>query len=146
MVTRESTVELVRAFWDKFTADDLDAVEAMMSQDVVRLGPRKDDEEDISRGRDAYMTYLRAIKSTMPSHGGRILDAVASQNGRRGFLNCIEIVALDPGSTDTIESKAFLIFDVNNEGLICLIDIFWKQPAKDISWTRVKELNEAAAI
>lgn len=145
MVSREGTAELVRAFWERFTAGDLAAVEAMMAPDVVRIGPRKDDEEDISRGRDAYMTYLRNIRATMPSHGGRVIDAVASPDGRRGFLNCVEIVALGPGSKEIIESNAFLVFDINEQGLIAMIDIFWKQPARDIGWTRVKELNEAAA-
>lgn len=145
MITCESSAALVRAFWERLVAGDLDEVEAMMVPDVVRIGPRKDDPEDISHGRDAYMTYIRSIKATMPLHDGWVLDAVASPDGRRGFLNLIEVVALEPNSTETIESNAFLVFDINDQGLITLIDIFWKQPAKDIGWTRVKELNDAAA-
>jgi hypothetical protein len=56
----------------------------------------------------------------------------------------MEVVALKPGSSDTIEVQVVLLCYLNDDSKIREMDIFWKQPSKNIDWTDAQNLSDSA--
>ncbi|MET0984299.1 MAG: nuclear transport factor 2 family protein [Steroidobacteraceae bacterium] len=144
MPTYQQSSEIGRTFWDSFIAGDIDTFASLLADDVVRLGPRDGNPDDVIRGKQPYVKFIRDIKATMPAHGGRTGVVGASPDGSWAFVHCIEVVATSPGSTKTVDVSNVLMMRINAAGLIDEIDIFRKEPSEDIGWTKATELMDAS--
>jgi hypothetical protein len=145
MPSLKKACETGRQFWDSFIVGDIDAFSAILAPDVVRLGPKSGNAQDVIRGKESYVNFIRDIKKTMPVHGGHTGHVGASADGRWVFVQCVEVVALAAGSTETTDVSNVLMMRINDDGLIDEIDIFRKEPEQDISWTKAADLMEASS-
>lgn len=144
MPDANSAAEIGRQFWDTFCANELDKTIDLLADDIVRIGPHDNIPSDIIRGKDAYAPFLRDIKAAMPAHGGTTYAVGGSADGRKSFVHCMEIVAINPHSTQTYEVQVSLILDLNEAGRITKVDCYWKQPSVNIDWTDAANLTAEA--
>lgn len=147
MLSAEQAVAQVTKYWDWYGTGDIDAIAEILAPDVKRIGPHDGDEGDQTEGRDEYTSFMANARKMMPSGGTRSLEGVATADGRRVFFHGIEIVPLSPAGDDNVEVNVVLICDLNDDGLITQVDIFWKQPpARLEEWTQLERLNAAAEL
>jgi len=139
-----AAAEVGRKFWDTFCANRLDETAALLADDVVRVGPHDGVASDVIRGKAAYAAFLHDIKKAMPAHGGETYAVGGSPDGRKAFVHCMEIVALDPRSAETYEVQVALVLDLDDDGKIAKVDCYWKQPAVNIDWTDAVNLSAEA--
>lgn len=144
MIDSHAAAEIARIFWDTFCANELDKTVDMLADDVVRIGPRDNDEADVIRGKTAYGAFLHDIKKAMPTHGGETYFVGGSPDGRTAFIQCMEIVALNPHATETYEVQVALVLSLTANGKISKVNCFWKHPSVDINWTEAERLISAA--
>jgi hypothetical protein len=144
MSDANTAAETARKFWDTFCANELDKTVDLLADDIVRIGPHDGVKSDIIRGKQPYAAFLHDIKKAMPAHGGETYSVGGSADGRKAFIHCMEIVAINPRSTKTYNVQVALILDVNAQGKITKVDCYWKQPNVDIDWTDAANLSSEA--
>ncbi len=144
MLDANGAAEVGRQFWDTFCANELDKTIDLLADDLVRVGPHDNVESDIIRGKAAYAGFLHDIKKAMPAHGGVTYCVGGSADGRKAFVHCMEIVALNPHTTVTYNVQVSLILDLDANGKISKVDCFWKQPSANIDWTDATNLSAEA--
>lgn len=141
-----SAAETGRQFWDTFCANQLDRTIDLLADDLVRIGPHDGVRSDIIRGKDAYAAFLHDIKKAMPAHGGETYAVGGSPDGRKAFVHCMEIVAINPHTTETYNVQVSLILDLDDNGKITKVDCYWKQPSVNIDWTDAANLSVEAQV
>jgi ketosteroid isomerase-like protein len=145
MLDANGAAEVGRQFWDTFCANELDKTIDLLADDLVRVGPHDNIESGIIRGKAEYGQFLRDIKRAMPAHGGETYSVGGSPDGRKSFVHCYEIVAINPHSTETYNVQVALVLDLNDQGKITKVDCYWKQPSVNIAWTIADTLQKEAA-
>lgn len=144
MSNANAAAEIGQKFWDTFCANELDQTVDLLADDIVRIGPHDKVETDVIRGKKAYAAFLYDIKKAMPKHGGETYAVGGSPDGRKAFVHCMEIVAINPHSSTTYNVQVSLILDLDARGKITKVDCYWKQPATNIDWTDAKNLSASA--
>lgn len=144
MVSAVEAADVARRFWDTFCANDLTSTIDLLSDQIVRVGPRDGADADIITGKAAYGEFLYDIKKAMPAHGGETYATGGSADGRKAFIQCMEIVALNPHATETYHVQVSLVLDLDEVGKITKVDCYWKQPAANIGWTEAENLSAEA--
>lgn len=144
MPTAEQAVAQATRFWEAFGAGDMDVVAETFAPNVRRIGPFAGDEGDGRQGKDEYVAFIANAKKTQPAGYTKNLDAVATPDGRRVYFHGIEVVSPKPGEQASMEVNVVMIMDLNEEGLITLIDIYWKQPASELGWVQADRLEAVA--
>ena len=109
---------LVARYLERLVAHDWAALEALLAEDVVRIGPYG----DTFTGRDGYVAYLSGLMPTLPGYGmevHRVLNAGA--NGKTVVAELTETVEIDGAPLHTAEA---LVFDFDDAGHIARIGVF----------------------
>ncbi len=113
--------DVVERYLDAVTSHDWDALRACLRDDVVRVGPFRDE----YRGRDAYVAFLADL---MPSLPGYAMDVrrVTYASAALAFAELAETV--DVGGAP-LRTEEVLVFGLDDDGRIAGIDIYIKTTA-----------------
>jgi hypothetical protein len=121
------TRDVVADFWKGIDAHDWDLVASTLADDFVRIGMR-DDEADTSRGKDTYMQFVSGVVGKMDHHDLRTDRITWSADRRTAFIETVETIR--PPGDDKIVMRFLNLMELNDEGLITKLDIFWKTPPR----------------
>ena len=119
--------EAVANFWKGIDSHDWDLVASTLADDFVRIGMR-DDEADTSRGKDTYMDFVSGVVGKMDHHDLRTDRITWSADGRTAFIETVETIR-PPGDTEIV-MRFLNLMELNDQGLITKLDIFWKTPPR----------------
>ena len=119
--------DVVANFWKGIDSHDWELVASTLADDFVRIGMR-DDEPDTSRGKDTYMNFVSGVVGKMDHHDLRTDRIVYSADGRTAYIETVETIR--PPGEDTVVMRFLNLMELNDEGLITKLDIFWKTPPK----------------
>ena len=139
-------VKVVQEFWETFgNKHDVEAAAAFVDPDVVRRGPIPDPEEkDNCRGKDNYVTFLNHVVQVIPNYHVGLFRIFGSDDGYVA-LQGTEAVCINPGSDEETTNFVFGLFHVNDNGLIDLVDWYWKQPDPEIlKWAAARNISAAS--
>ena len=119
--------EVVANFWKGVDEHDWDLVASTIADDFVRIGMR-DDEADTSRGKIEYMKFVSEVTGRMDQHSLAMVDLFLAADGRTAVAECIETIY--PPGEDELVMRFINILELNDDGLIAKLDIFWKTPPR----------------
>jgi len=119
--------EVVANFWKGVDEHDWDLVASTIADDFVRIGMR-DDEADTSRGKVEYMKFVSEVTGRMDRHNLKMVDLFLSEDGRTAVAECIETIY--PPGEDELVMRFINILELDDDGLIAKLDIFWKTPPR----------------
>ena len=120
-------LDVVARFWEGIDSHDWDLIESTLAPDFVRIGMR-DDEEDTSSSRDDYMQFVRTVIGRMDHHDLEVRTIWLSDDGTRAYAECIETI--DPPGEERLVMRFANVMELNGDGLISKLDIFWKTPPR----------------
>ncbi|MET7297694.1 nuclear transport factor 2 family protein [Embleya sp. NPDC005575] len=122
----ESRRRTVENFWQGVDTHDWDLVASTLADDFVRVGMR-DNAEDTCEGKEAYLRFVSTVTGRMAQHELRSRFTFLSEDGRYAFNEAVE--SIRPTPTDDLLVMRFANYlELNDEGLIVRLDIFWKTP------------------
>ena len=119
--------DVVTQFWKGIDTHDWDLVASTLADDFVRIGMR-DNEEDTSRGKDTYMDFVSSVVGKMDHHDLRTDRITYSADRRLAFIETVETIR-PPGEPELVMRFAN-VMELNEQGLITKLDIFWKTPPR----------------
>ncbi len=117
--------EVVTNFWRGVDTHDWDLVASTLAPDFVRIG-MQDNEADTCRGRDDYLRFLAGVIGRFEAHRLESRAGYVSADGRRVTHEATETIQ-PPGSGPIVMRFANLM-EIDDDGLICRLDIYWKTP------------------
>jgi len=118
-----ASADVIERLFDRLTAGDWAGYGALLSSDAERIGPWG----DRLVGRDRYVEMMAG-----PLKDGRgttwdVHQIVYAPDGQSGFARVT--AKLGPGLGMPYESfDQILAFTIDDEGLICRIEVFWQTP------------------
>ena len=112
---------VVERYLDAIAAQDWEVVRALVSDQVVRLGPYG----DTFRGRAAYVSYLAQLMPTLEGYAMDLTRVTYLDDGRRAFAELTEHVTMNGKPTVTAE---VLIIDLDEARQVSRIEIYIRQP------------------
>ena len=137
-----ATLEVVANFWKGIDSHDWDLIESTLAPNFVRIGMR-DDEEDTSHDRDDYMAFVRSVIGKMDHHELAVRDIWLSADGTKAYAECVETI--HPPGEEPLIMRFANIMDIDADGLISKLDIFWKTPPRmPPEWITPDALREDA--
>src|SRR3954447_1439540 len=110
---RPTRVMIVERYLGALTAHDWDALRECLTDDVVRVGPYRDE----YRGRDAYVEFLARLMPTLPSYAMEVTRVTYVD--RLVFAELTETVA-------GVRTEEALVFELAADDRIERIDVFIK--------------------
>lgn len=119
--------DAVARFWRGVDKHDWDLVESTLAEDVVRIG-MQDNEADTSRGKAAYMDFVRGVIGRFDHHDLVMVSNIRSADGKTAYAECIETI--QPPGWEKLSMRFMNVLELNDQGLIRKLDIFWKTPPK----------------
>ena len=119
--------DVVADFWKGIDSHDWELVASTLADDFVRIGMR-DDEADTSRGKDTYMDFVSTVVGKMDHHDLRTDRITYSADGRTAFIETVETIR--PPGEDKVVMRFLNLMELNDQGLITKLDIFWKTPPR----------------
>jgi hypothetical protein len=119
--------DAVTRFWRGVDQHDWDLVESTLAEDVVRIG-MQDNEADTSRGKAEYMKFVRGVIGRFEHHDLKMVSNFRSADGRYAVSECIETI--QPPGEPRLSMRFINILELNDQGLIRKLDIFWKTPPR----------------
>ena len=122
-----ATREVVANFWKGVDEHDWDLVASTIADDFVRIGMR-DDEADTSRGKADYMQFVSQVTGRMDHHDLKMASLFFSEDGRTAVAECIETI--HPPGEDKLVMRFINGLELDDDGLIAKLDIFWKTPPR----------------
>ncbi|MCF2526009.1 nuclear transport factor 2 family protein [Yinghuangia soli] len=126
MTDREKRAQTVADFWKGVDSHDWDLVASTLADDFVRIGMR-DNEADTCRGKENYIAFVSGVISRMVEHELQSRFTFLSEDGRFAFNEAVEIITYAPGE-EPLAMRFANYLELNDEGLISKLDIFWKTP------------------
>jgi hypothetical protein len=119
--------DVVARFWRGIDTHDWDLVASTLADDFVRIGMR-DNEEDISRGKATYMAFVAGVVGRMEHHDLRTDRIFYSADGRTAVAETVETIR--PPGEPVVVMRFANVMELDDDGLICSLDIFWKTPPR----------------
>jgi glutathione peroxidase len=119
--------DVVTRFWRGIDSHDWDLVASTLSDDFVRIGMR-DDEADTSRGKAEYLRFVSGVIGRFDRHELAARKVFRSADGRTAVAECIEKIH-PPGEPELV-MHFINILEIDPEGLISKLDIYWKTPPR----------------
>lgn len=143
MSSREQREETVANFWKGVDTHDWDLVASTLADDFVRIGMR-DNEEDTCRGKENYLAFVSGVIGKMAHHELHSRSTFLSADGRYAFNEAVETIR--PTADDELIPMRFANYlELNDDGLICKLDIFWKTPPQmPPDWITVEAVRTEA--
>ncbi|MEU8137015.1 nuclear transport factor 2 family protein [Streptodolium elevatio] len=126
MSNHDERAATVANFWKGVDSHDWDLVASALADDFVRIGMR-DNEEDTCRGKEAYLSFLTGVIGRTQTHELQSRFTFLSADGRHAFNEAVEIITYAPGE-EPLAMRFANHMELNEEGLITKLDIFWKTP------------------
>lgn len=117
--------EAVHQFWKGVATHDWNLIRDSISPDFVRIG-MQDNEADTCRGRDDYVTFAQSVIGRFDHHSLETVSAFASADGRHVTHEAIETI--QPPGQEPIVMRFANVMELDENGLITKLDIFWKTP------------------
>ena len=112
--------QIVENYLAAVVAHDWDALRNCLREDVVRVGPFRDE----YRGRDEYVAFLSDLMPTLPGYSMDVARVTYTDDGSLAFAELAATVTVDGSPLRTEES---LVFELDGEdGGIKHIDIYIK--------------------
>src|SRR5262245_16082321 len=132
--------DVVTDFWTGIDTHDWDLVASTLADDFIRIG-MSDNEADTTRGKDTYMDFVSTVVGKMDHHDLRTDRITWSADGRTAFIETVETIR--PPGEDVVIMRFLNLMELNEQGLITKLDIFWKTPPKmPPSWVEVDAVLE----
>ncbi len=121
------TDDVITKFWRGIDEHDWDLVASTLADDFERHG-MFGTEADTCRGKAAYMQFVSNVIKRMDHHDLKARKIFRSADGRQAVAECIETIR-PPGETELV-MHFINIMDLDDQGLIKRLDIFWKTPPR----------------
>jgi hypothetical protein len=136
--------KVVQGFWEAFGKHDIEAAAAFIDPDVLRMGPIPDPNEgDTCRGKESYLIFMNSVMKISPTYRNELLRIFASDDGHVA-MQVKEWICLKPGSDEVANTYDFGLFHVNAQGLIDIVDWYWKQPDPELlKWVAADDMKAA---
>jgi hypothetical protein len=119
----ESAGGVVEQFFDRLVAGDWIGLSELLAPDMERIGPWG----DRMVGRDRYVEMMAASNPTRTGPTAATWDVhriAYSPDGHSGFAR----VTAHPGRGAISEFEETLAFLMDDQGLVCLVEVFWQTP------------------
>jgi len=117
-----SSARTVERFFSWLTAREWDNLATILSEGVLRVGPFG----DRLSGREDYLDFLRG--TVPPDYRNDVARIIGAPDGACAFAKVTE--HLRYGERELHLEEAYS-FDIDDEGLICRVDIYWQTPGQD---------------
>lgn len=125
MTTIDRTV--VERFWQGIDTHDWDLVAATLADDFTRIGMR-DDDADTARTKADYLAFVAEVTGRMDHHNLELVGTTWSEDGRTAYSECIETI--HPPGEDALVMRFMNVMELDGDGLLAKLDIFWKTPPR----------------
>ena len=119
--------DVVTKFWRGVDSHDWDLVASTLAEDFERHG-MLGVEADICRGKANYMQFVSGVIGRMDHHDLKARKTFWSADGRQAVSECIETIR-PPGENELV-MHFINILDINEQGLLKRLDIYWKTPPR----------------
>jgi hypothetical protein len=119
--------DVIARFWKGIDTHDWDLVASTLADDFVRIGMRGDD-TDTSRGKAEYLEFVSKVVGRMDYHDNKPRRMFRSADGRIAVAECVETIR--PPDEPELVMEFLNVMDLNDEGLISKLDIYWKTPPR----------------
>jgi hypothetical protein len=120
--------DVVSRFWTAVDQHDWVTLKACLAEDFVRIGMR-DNEQDTCRGRDNYLAFITGVVGQMDYHDLVTVRVFWSEDRRFAVSEAIETIT-PPGETEKLSMRFSNIHEIDADGLISKLDIYWKSPPR----------------
>jgi hypothetical protein len=130
--------DAVLRFWEGVDTHNWDLVASAITDDFVRIG-MTDDEPDTCRGKDAYLRFVSGVIGKFEQHSLKTRTGFTSADGRKVVHEAIETI--QPPGQEPLAMRFLNVMELNDDGLITKLDIFWKTPPRmPPSWISVESV------
>lgn len=119
--------DAVTKFWRGVDKHDWNLIESTLADDVVRIG-MQDNEADTSRGKESYMKFVKGVIGRFEHHDLVMVSNFRSEDGKIAVSECIETI--QPPGEPRLTMRFINILELNEQGLIKKLDIYWKTPPR----------------
>ena len=119
--------EIVARFWKGVDSHDWDLVASTLADEFTRVGMRAD-EADTCRGKANYLKFVSQVIGKMDHHDLKTRKTFLSADGRYAVVEAIETI--EPPGQEPLSMTFLNVMELNDEGLLTKLDIFWKTPPR----------------
>jgi hypothetical protein len=130
--------DVVARFWRGVDEHDWDLIAETISEDFERHG-MYGTEADTCRGKTRYLEFVSKVIGRMDHHDLKARKIFRSADGRKSVAECIETIR--PPGEEPLVMHFINILDIDDDGLISKLDIFWKTPPRELpEWITPKAI------
>jgi hypothetical protein len=119
--------DAVLRFWEGGETQNWSLVASAISDDFVRIG-MGDDEADTCRGKEAFLRFAHDVIGKFEHWSLKAQTGFVSIDGGKVAWEAIETIQ-PPGEAPLV-MRLFMVAELNDDGLIAKLDIFWKTPSR----------------
>lgn len=132
--------DVIADFWRGIDSHDWDLIASTLADDFVRIGMNGGANPDICEGKEAYLKFVSTVISKMDHHDLRVVRTFTSSDGRLATVEAVETIR--PPESDVMLPMQFVnVMELDDEGLIKKLDIYWKTPDQlPPSWIAVEDM------
>ena len=123
--------DVIVRFWRGIDEHDWDLVASTLADNFERHG-MFGTEPDTCRGKANYLRFVSGVIGRMEHHTLKARKIFRSADGRQAVAECIETIRTE--GEDDLVMHFMNIMDLNDDGLIERLDIFWKTPPRLPPW------------
>jgi hypothetical protein len=139
-----STDDPVATFWKAVDIHDWDLLASVISDDFVRIG-MNDDEADTCRGKERYLAFVAGVIGKFEHHDLKTTRVFYSADRRLAISEAIETIR--PPGEEPNSMKFVNLHELNEDGLITKLDIYWKTPKRmPPEWIEVDTVLKDAGL
>ncbi len=121
--------DVVARFWRGIDEHNWDLIASTISDDFERHG-MFGTEADTCRGKASYLEFVSKVIGRMDHHDLKARNIFRSEDGRKAVAECIETIR--PPGEEALRMHFINILDLDENGLISRLDIFWKTPPRPL--------------
>ena len=121
--------DVVAKFWRGVDEHDWDLIASTITDDFERHG-MFGTEADTCRGKKKYLEFVSKVIGRMDHHDLKARKIFRSADGRKSVAECIETIR--PPGEEALRMHFINILDIDENGLISRLDIFWKTPPRPL--------------
>ncbi len=121
--------DVVARFWRGIDEHNWDLIASTISDDFERHG-MFGTAADTCRGKASYLEFVSKVIGRMDHHDLKARKIFRSEDGRKAVAECIETIR--PPGEEALRIHFINILDLDENGLISRLDIFWKTPPRPL--------------
>jgi hypothetical protein len=119
--------DAVTRFWRGIDTHDWELVASAITDDFERCGMHGT-EADTCRGKANYLAFVENVIGRMEHHDLAARKTFWSADGSQAVSDCIETIR-PPGEAELV-MHFINIMEINEDGLLRRLDIYWKTPPR----------------